>query len=290
MRNIILLALITLTSCTGQRAASQVVKAKSQQPVAAISQSNPADRVAAPFSDPSKPGRLQVHLLSGTIGVRAYNGKEVIVNAEGQDGERDRDSRSFDSMGLRRLRPSYGFRVEEKDNVMVVAAGLSHSGLRLDIQVPAKTDLNLSSVNGGDIEVEGVEGEIVIRNTNGSVRAHNVSGSVVAHSANGGVFVTLRQVTPGKPLSFTTFNGTVDVTVPPTIKANAKMRSNRGEIWSDIDIKVTPATTNVVEDSRSTGGRYRLRIDDTVNGTINGGGPDLTLTSTNGNIYFRSGK
>src|SRR5205085_215736 len=62
------------------------------------------------------------------------------------------------------------------------------------------------AVNGGPIEVDGVEGEIEIENTNGRIAANDVAGSVVAHSQNGSVVVTMRQVTPGKPMAFSAMN------------------------------------------------------------------------------------
>jgi len=42
-----------------------------------------------------------------------------------------------------------------------------------------------------------------------------------------------------------------------------------------------------VEDSRSHGGKYRVRIDRTVHGTINGGGPEMQFTNFQGQIYIR---
>ena len=43
----------------------------------------------------------------------------------------------------------------------------------------------------------------------------------------------------------------------------------------------------IVEDSRGHGGKYRVKIDKTVKGTINGGGAELQFTNFNGQIYIR---
>jgi DUF4097 and DUF4098 domain-containing protein YvlB len=46
----------------------------------------------------------------------------------------------------------------------------------------------------------------------------------------------------------------------------------------------------VVEDGRSKGGKYKVKIDKTTVGSINGGGPDLDFKTFNGNIYIRKKK
>jgi hypothetical protein len=37
-------------------------------------------------------------------------------------------------------------------------------------------------------------------------------------------------------------------------------------------------------------GRYRIEVDKTINGSINGGGAEIELRTRNGNIYLRKGK
>jgi hypothetical protein len=87
-------------------------------------------------------------------------------------------------------------------------------------------------------------------------------------------------------MSFSTMNGTIDVTLPADIKANLKMKSDNGEIWSDFDIKLTGSAQPQVDDQRGKGGRYRVRLDKTVYGTINGGGPELQFVTYNGSILI----
>src|SRR5258708_19904254 len=46
-----------------------------------------ANRVTVPLSDPSRPATVRAHLLTGSITVKAYDGKEVIVEANASDGD-----------------------------------------------------------------------------------------------------------------------------------------------------------------------------------------------------------
>jgi len=98
-------------------------------------------------------------------------------------------------------------------------------------------------------------------------------------------------VTAQKPMAFTSMNGAVDVTLPPLAKANLKLRSDNGDVFTDFDVQLQSQTrTPAVDDSRSRGGRFRLEVDRSVSGTINGGGPEFELRTFNGPIYLRKGK
>ena len=42
----------------------------------------------------------------------------------------------------------------------------------------------------------------------------------------------------------------------------------------------------MVDDQRKSGGRYRVRIDKAMYGSINGGGPEMQFVTYNGNILI----
>ncbi|HLJ48615.1 MAG TPA: DUF4097 family beta strand repeat-containing protein [Bryobacteraceae bacterium] len=247
-----------------------------------------AGRVKIPFSDPSRPKTVKVNLIMGSITVKGYAGNEVLVDVSG-DSERHRD-RGDAPPGMRRIDAfGGGFQAEESENTVSITANPNrHSDL--SIQVPVNTSLKLSTINGGFVEVDGVNGDLDVNNTNGKITLTHVSGAVVAHALNGKLIAELDRVDAGKAMSFSSLNGNIDVTLPASMKANVKMRSDNGEIYSDFDVKVDGSAKPVVEDNRSERGRYRVKIDRTVFGTINGGGPDIQFTTFNGNIYIRKGK
>jgi DUF4097 and DUF4098 domain-containing protein YvlB len=157
----------------------------------------------------------------------------------------------------------------------------------LEIEVPVRTNLNLQNLNGRTISADGIDGDIEVTALNGSVDLTNIAGSVVAHSLNGKVTVSFREIASGKPMSFTSMNGNVDVTMPATSKANLSMRTGNGGIYTDFDLQMAPNSGTSTQDLN--GGR-RIRIEKNVSGTINGGGAELTLRSQNGNILLRKAK
>jgi DUF4097 and DUF4098 domain-containing protein YvlB len=247
--------------------------------------SSGADRIAVNLSDPSRPALVKASLVNGGMTVKAYDGKEVIVEARTRNREREESG----SGGIRRLNISRtGLTVEEENNEVRVSTESYARPIDLTISVPARTSLRLRAVNDGDIVVTGVEGELDVDDVNGSVSLNNISGNCVAHALNGRVLATFVKVNPEKAMAFSSLNGDIDVTFPATLKANVTIRSDRGDVFSDFDVQLqASAPQQVVEDSRGKGGKYRVKIDKSVHGTINGGGPEIQFTNFQGSIYIR---
>ncbi len=243
------------------------------------------NRVVVPLSDPSRPATVRAHLVSGGITVKAYEGKDVIVEARVRDGGR---MEARGEGGMKRIpMTSPGLNVEAENNQVRISTDSFQHTVDLTISVPAKTSLSLKTVNDGNIVVTGVDGEMDIDDVNGSVTLNHVSGSAVAHALNGRVLATFNRV-DARPMAFSSLNGDIDVTLPADIKANLSMRTDNGDVYSDFDVQLQPsAPQQVVEDGRSRGGKYRVRVDKTVRGSINGGGPEIQFKNFNGNIYIR---
>ncbi len=242
------------------------------------------DRIVVTLSDPSRPARVKVGMVNGGITVKANEGKEVVVEAHARNRENSRNEG-----GPKRLAISTtGLSVEEENNEVNVNTESYMRAIDVTISVPVHTSLKLRAVNDGDIVVTGVNGELDVDDINGAVTLNNVSGSVVAHALNGHVYATLTRVEPQKAMAFSSLNGDIDVTFPADLKANVSIRSDRGDVFSDFDVQLKAAASQpVVEDSRGKGGKYRVKIDKTVHGTINGGGPEIQFTNFQGQIYIR---
>ena len=247
-----------------------------------------ADRVTVPLSDPSRPALIDVSLVHGSITVRGGNRKDVLVTAR---GETDRPRRRLDpdASGLRRIPQTAGFRISEEGNRVKVSADSPNRSITFEIEAPTRSNLKLSTVNGGEILVENIEGELDLGNTNGGITLNNVGGAVNASTTNGSVRATMTRITAERTMAFTSLNGTVDVTLPPSTKANLRMRSDNGDVYSDFDVQLAPSQP-VVQESRSGNGRYRITRNRSIVGAINGGGPDFELRTFNSNVYVRRGK
>jgi DUF4097 and DUF4098 domain-containing protein YvlB len=246
-------------------------------------QSSP-DRVSVNLSDPARPAFIKASMVNGGITVKAYEGKEVIVEARTRNEEREKPSG-----GPKRLNISTtGLSIEEENNEVRINTESYARTIDLTISVPMHTSVKLRAVNDGDITVTGIEGEIDVDDVNGAVTLNNISGSAVAHALNEHVHATFVKVNSQKPMAFSSLNGDIDVTFPADVKANVSIRSDRGDVFSDFDVQLqASAPKQEVEDGRGKGGKYRVKIDKTVHGTINGGGPEYQFTNFQGQIYIR---
>jgi DUF4097 and DUF4098 domain-containing protein YvlB len=124
---------------------------------------------------------------------------------------------------------SLDFSAEEHNNVVSIHAPMSPKLSGITIKIPqGSTKIVLGTVEDGDIEVKDVSGEIEIGNVNGGISATGISGSVVANTVNGDIIVKFKSVDPKAPMAFTSVNGKIDVLFPGDIKANVKLKSDRG--------------------------------------------------------------
>jgi hypothetical protein len=269
------------------------------------------DRAVVLLTDPAKPALIKADVLMGSITVKGSDGKEVIVEAKvrersltDEDEEDDEETRAALAgedkeekdkaakvAGMKKIGVvSTGLEVEESNNVVSISAESWKYAVDITIQVPRASSLELHSTNDGDIVVENVSGEIEVENVNGSNTLKNISGNAVVNTVNGDVTVTMTRVTPDKPMSFSSMNGDVDVTLPADIKANVKMKSQQGEIYSDFDITLKPVPQKAEEVSKSGKGKYRISFEKNIYGAINGGGPEFAFNTFNGDVFIRKGK
>jgi len=261
--------------------------------VDAIGQETGVDKLSVPLSNPTRPVYLKVGILNGSITVKGVSSlKEVVVESSTRFRESKRERETRDVGGLRRIQNiSTGLSIEEEDNEVTVGTS-GYSGARtidFTIQVPTNTSMKLSTVNDGDIYVENVVGDIEVSNTNGKVTAENISGSAVIHALNGNIVATFPRVNQQKPMSFSSLNGKIDVTLPPDIKATLYLRTDQGEIYTDFDMQVERASVKT-EEGKEKRGKYRVSFERGMKGTINGGGLEISAKNFNGDIYFRKGK
>jgi hypothetical protein len=247
-----------------------------------------SDRIVVPLSSPDKPATLQVQLVNGGITVEAYPGKEIIIvsSPEPEDEKDPETSHKAQSSGLRRLpNASLGLTVEEEQNQVRIESNSWNRANNLRVQVPVNTSLKLSCVNDGDISVRGVVGDHELQNVNGSIEITDAQGSVVASTTNGEIKVVLTRIDASKAMAFSSFNGDVDVSLPAALKANVRLRSDQGEIYSDFDVALDRNPPQVREEH--SGSRYRIEVQQELRGTIGGGGPEFFFKTFNGDIYLR---
>jgi DUF4097 and DUF4098 domain-containing protein YvlB len=239
------------------------------------------NRVVVPPRSSSRPRLVKASLLNTGITVKTHAAKEVIVESSSGPARR-REEQTRD--GLRRIDiPFGGFSVEEEDNVITIHGQPSMGG-NLVITVPVDTSVELKSVHG-PIVVDGLHGEVVVTSTNGRVEANSISGTIVAETTNGAIRASMDRVDPGKPISFSSTNGSVEVTLPADLKANLKMRSYNGSIWTGFEMALSGARP--VPSPGGGNAKFEVKFDRTMYGTVNGGGVEASFSTLNGRIVIK---
>ena len=257
-----------------------------------------SEQIAVPLSSPGKQGVLKVGLVKGNITVTSYEGNEVVIKAtSGYSADKNKDCGSCDDNGRSRSRdgdrdiPSGMKKISsnpielsasEKNNFIEIETNSWSTRINLDIKVPSNFDLSVSTVNGG-VEASGVSGVHEVSSVNGPISMNNVGGSILSNTVNGDIIVTFTKLNDKEPMSFVTLNGDVDVTFPGAVKAVAKMRTDRGEIFTDFDMQIDRSKPEVKTD----GDQYKVSLNSWVYGTINGGGQEYTFKSMQGDIIIR---
>jgi len=160
-----------------------------------------------------------------------------------------------------------------------------HQGVRIEIQVPPETALDLHS-GDGHIRVDGTtapakldtgDGHIEVRNFNGALNAHTGDGHMTIdgvltdlnlRSGDGHIDLTVR---PGSKMNtgwvIHTSDGRVEARLPQDFAAELYARTGDGHIQLDLPVMVNGS----VERSR-------------VRGKLNGGGMLLEITTGDGGI------
>lgn len=242
------------------------------------------DQIAIPLSNPNESGKLKIGIVRGSISVTGYDGQEVIIRYGGEESDEDRE---VTQDGLRRIsNNSVGFEAKEYQNEVEISGVSPMKETSFEISVPRNFSLELSTVNGGDIEVENVNGEMEIRNVNGEIFLTNVGGSAVANTVNGDIEASFRSIDPDKPMAFSNLNGDISVSLPANASLTVKMKSDWGEMYTDFDMDISRQDLGKV-DSSTDSGTYRVSVNNWIYGSINGGGPEYLFKSMRGDIYIR---
>jgi hypothetical protein len=154
----------------------------------------------------------------------------------------------------------------------------------IEVKVPRSAAVDLSTVNGGDITVDGVQGDFVVHNVNGAVRLTGLRGSGEITTVNGPIEATFERA-PAAATRFKTVNGKLDVTFPQALAADLELETTHGDMLTDFDTQAV-ARTATNEPPRNGGKRvYSSRGPSLVR--VGAGGPTYSFQTVNGAIYIR---
>lgn len=213
------------------------------------------------------------------VSIEGHDSNEVII--ENLDYEEIPER----AKGLRALYYSaedntgIGLSVEEENGTLKIIPASRDDG-DYHIMIPNRVRLMVEQVNwgGGDFEIENHQGELEVLSKTGDIIMSNVTGPITASSTSGDVEIEFSSLSQANPTSISLVSGFIDVTLPANSNANFNLGSVSGEVYTDLDIDL---------EGRGNSNMTRLGGSGQINGTLNGGGVEVSLKSVSGDIYLR---
>ncbi len=244
-------------------------------------QSSSKQEYTLPLSNPGQPGKLYAKLHRGAIKVEGYSGKDVIVTVLPGDDD-DEDGYSSRS-SLRRIpNTATQFEIVEQNNEVRIQ-GVNNKHINFEVKVPTDFSLQLNTHHDGYIEVSDVNGEIVADGHHEDIVLRNIGGSAIVDTHHGEIKVSFTSVTKGTPMAFSTYHGDIDVSFPAGIDGSTKIKTTKGEIYTDFDIDLKVESAVV----KSGGSGTKIEVGGWLRGDIGSGGAEYLFSTYHGDVILR---
>lgn len=224
-------------------------------------------------------GRLDLSEVNN-VTVEGHAGNEIIFSS--LDGSRERDSRAE---GLRSVsgngledNTGIGLSVVDKGNVIEVRQLKRQDGPKVKVLIPKGVTLYYrhTSPYGSDLKLRNVEGEVEVSTVHNGIHMTNVTGPLNIRSVHGEIEADFDTNVKG-PLTLSSTHGLIDIAVPTAIKANVFLSTSHGEIFVDPALKLEIPKQ----------GDWVKYGSNKIDGKVNGGGLELSLSTGHSNIYLR---
>ncbi|MBL6448142.1 DUF4097 family beta strand repeat protein [Fulvivirga sp. 29W222] len=254
------------------------------------------------FEQQSIANVLYLANINGSIHVEAYDGQKIIVEAEkkvrAKTNERMERSKHELSLGV----------LDRYDTIIVFikgpcgtlnykedqrGKGYNWNNCEYDyefkfdftLKVPKDLNLYLSTINEGDVEVNGVLGSLNVNNVNGAITLKQVSGLAKVHTINGDVTMEYQNL-PKEPSTYYTLNGDINALFPKGLKADMTFKSFNGDFYTNIK-QLEYKSATVEKKSMSKSGGLEYKVDSRYAISVGGGGVTLDFETFNGDVTIK---
>lgn len=243
-----------------------------------LAQSEP-QVINIPLSRPGEPVSVEISILSARIEVVGEDREDASFEVSVMEGTR----KIITPSGTQSLKTgAYSVEVEESDNHIEVDTDWRANKVKILARVPRNANLELSTVNDGEIIVNNITGKLVLENVNGPITATNINGSVIAESVNENIEVSFSSITADQAMSFSSVNGDLNIGLPGKTGAQLHIDSAEGEIISDFEVEVQPSKPVMSREVGRNG--VEVKVESVIIANINGGGTVMKLKTLNGDI------
>ena len=129
-----------------------------------------------------------------------------------------------------------------------------------------------------DLKFSNLEGEIEINATNANITLENITGPAVVYLSSGNIKANFSQLNQKFPVLFTTMNGEIDLSLPSKTKANLIITNlTNSQTFTDFEFDFKDENNSYYEEF----------LGNMIKCQINGGGVEMQLRATNGDVFIR---
>lgn len=244
------------------------------------------EKVNIPFSDPAGAKSLDIDVMSARITIVGTDRSDILVSYKTESFDEDHNDDHGERSGLKKISSAgVDLEIEEyKNEVSIKSEGWANT-LYLELEVPKNINIDISKNMGEDIIVENIIGDVNMEASIGSIYAKGITGLVNASSSTGEISVHFDAIPEAKSMIFSSETSEIDLTMPEDYKANLKMRTDFGDIYSDLDIQIEQNPDKIKRSSND--GKLKIYTDNWTTASLNGGGPEIKIQTKMGDIFLR---
>jgi len=257
-------------------------------------------------------GTLRIELSSGSIEVETHDLSEVEIDARTSGWARramhfelDLDDDELHLTGSRSSwLPALGpGRVTVRARIpQLFSVDLHTSGGHIDVQeVTGEVEARTS---GGDIELNQIDGEIEVKTSGGSIKAAEIRGNLAAQTSGGSIHISelngdVEVESSGGPIRIRDVDGAVEAETSGgaiSVRFTGAPAGDLETSGGSIEVQF-PLGEGVDLEAQTSGGRVSIDEEFTISGRVepsqveaklNGGGAELSLETSGGNIRVRA--
>ena len=238
--------------------------------------------INVPISRPGDPIFVEIDIMSARIEVIGEDREDAMFEVTVADGDR----KIVTPSGTQSLKGGgYSIEIEEDDNEISFDMDWRVNKVTVIARIPRNADVELQTVNDGEIIVSNLIGNLELYNTNGPITARNISGSVIAESVNDTIDLGFVSLDPDNASSMESINGDLILGLPEGVGVTTQLDTSQGEIYSDFEVEVQPSEQVVEREDYDEG--VSIYIESVIVAKINGGGPIVRMKSLQGDINIR---
>lgn len=158
---------------------------------------------------------------------------------------------------------------------------------QFEVTVPPGTQIDVSTVTDGSIDVAGAGGSVSASNVNGPVAVTDLQDCARIESINGAVDVSFTRA-PSRDCSIKTINGDITLTLPGGAGLDAALNLMQGKVGSELDLE--PLALPAKVEQKKQDGRFVYHIEQAAGIRLGKGGPTFSIESLNGDLRIRKAR